>query len=162
MPKLSIKTDLLAPAASKTIEYVGDNPAQVFSVLPDMMMDTFGFDTGSFWEDHVKWDASSDPASFYAYWRGKNGKDALSTVWVHIEVRGKQSKDKKGEVKIKIKGALSTSFKYKTAIEKSLFWIYSKWFYKKQRLKYIDDANKAIEQLEDTIRSHFELMRRGA
>jgi len=159
--KYSIKSDLLAPSASKTIEYSGPNPAQVFKIMPDILMDVFRLSSSKIYEDEVKWDATSDPAAFYCYWRARDKKDNLTTMWVHVEAKGKQSKDKMGEVRIKIKGTITTSYKYSIPVMRELFRLYRLFFYRNQAVKYIEDANKDMEQLENAIRTTFDLMRKS-
>jgi len=159
--KSSIATNLLAPAPAKTIQFVGKAPARIFDSVKDLMKDIFGMDSGSIWEDKIKWDTSSNPVSFYGLWRGKMGKDAYSKVWIEIEAAGTQSKeDGTGELSVKIKGKLETSFKHSTILHRGMFRIFKITFYKKQREQYMIDAVRKLNDFEDAIREQFELMRR--
>ena len=158
-----IATNLLAPAPAKTIQFVGYNPAKVFKFIQELMKDAFGMDSGSMWEDHIKWDVSSNPISFYGLWRGKVGKDAYSKYWIEVEASGTQKKeDKQGEVSIKIKGKLETSFKYPTPVHVGAYLLFNKLIYKKQREQYMIEANRKINDFEAMIREQFDMMRREA
>ncbi len=161
MPKIGIGTNILAPASSKTVQYIGPAPGRIFKLMPDMIKTTMGISAGSFWEDEIRWDASSNPVSFYGLWRGKKGLDALTKLWFEIEIRGTQDKEtKQGDILVKLKGKLDTKIGYKTIIDKGFIIAYQKIFYKDQRLKYLEEANRKIQTLEDLIREEFNLMRR--
>ena len=160
MPKIGITTNILAPAPSKKVQYIGPNPGRIFKLIPDMVKTTLGISSGSFWEDEIRWDASSNPVSFYGFWRGKKGLDALTTLWFVIEIRGTQDKEsKQGDISVKLTGKIDTQIKYMTIIDKGLILAYQRMFYKNQRLNYIEEANRKIETLEDLIREEFNLMR---
>ncbi|MBU3904601.1 MAG: hypothetical protein KJ906_00425 [Nanoarchaeota archaeon] len=161
MPTIGIATNILAPAGSKTVQYVGPRPGRIFKLIPDMIKTTMGISSGSFWEDEIRWDASSNPVSFYGLWRGKKGLDALTKLWFEVEVRGTQdSKTKDGDISLKLKGKIETKVGYKTIIDKGLILVYQRMFYKNQRLNYIEEANRKIQILEDMIREEFNLMRK--
>lgn len=158
---MKVKTNVLAPAESSTIQYFGNNPMQVFKVIPDLMMDIYRIDPGSFWEDDVRIDASGDPIPFFGYWRGKDGKDAFTTFWIEIEVRGRQAREsKQGDVSVKIKPKFKTEFKFPTPLHRGIFWIYSLSFYKKQMEKYIKEARDLTDEFENAVRAHFDLMKK--
>jgi len=159
--EFKVKTMVLAPSETITIQFYGPNPMQVFKLMPELLMEVFRMDPGAMWEDEIRVDTVSDPSSFYGYWRAKEGKDAHTTLWIEIEVRGTQSKaDRKGDVSITVKGKLKTSFTHVTPIHRGAFWFYNRVFYKKQMNKYIEEARKDVLEFEDVVRKHFDLMRR--
>ncbi|MBU3896893.1 MAG: hypothetical protein KJ697_03085 [Nanoarchaeota archaeon] len=159
---MSIKSDIMSPSASKVIEYVGPNPTIVYKIMADLLRDVFRLGASKIYEDEVKWDVTSEPTQFYGYWRAKDKKDSLTTIWIHVEVKGRQYKDKTGEVKLKIKGTITTAFKYKNPIMKALYYFYKITFYRNQRAVYIDDANKRLDNFENIFRSHLNMMRKSA
>ncbi len=161
MPKIKMDTNVLAPAEAKTVQYAGPGAARVLKIMPDLILDTFGIDAGSFWEDKIKWDASDDPISFYGLWRGRDGKDAFTTFWIQVEVSGTQSKDRqKGDVSIIIKPKLKTVFEYNTPFHRAAYMIYKK-FYKKQLLRYMQSTAKQTDVFENSVRSAFNILGRG-
>ncbi|MDD5416423.1 MAG: hypothetical protein PHU12_00425 [Candidatus Aenigmarchaeota archaeon] len=158
--KFSIKSDVLSPTASKTIEYTGNHPAQIFKMIPELIQDIFGIGTSKIWEDEIRWDTTGDPVSFYGKWRAKDSKDKFSTYWVEIEVTGQQNRERKGNVKVKIKGNVTTELSYDIAFMKLLFEMYRYSFYEKQRKTYIDEVARGLNNFEDAIRVHFDMLRR--
>lgn len=157
--KTKIKTNILAPSETSSIQFFGHNPMQVFKVIPDLMMDVYRIDPGAFWEDEIRIDTSGDPTPFFGYWRGKEGKDAFTTFWIDVEIRGRQSKEtKQGDVTVKIKPKLNTEFKFPTPIHRGILWIYSRAFYKKQMQTYIKEAREMTDDFENAVRTHFDLM----
>ena len=161
MPKIGITTNILAPAPSKKVQYIGLSPVRIFKLIPDMMKTTLGISSGSFWEDEIRWDASSNPVSFYGLWRAKKGLDALTSLWFVVEIVGTQDKEsKQGDISVKLTGKIATKIEYKTIIDKGLILAYQRMFYKNQRLNYIEEANRKLQTLEDLIREEFDLMRK--
>jgi len=161
MSKMTAKANLLSPSASKTIEYVGPNPTLIYKIIPDILLDTFRLGTSKIYEDEVKWDVTAEPTVFYGYWRANEKKDNLTALWIHVEVSGKQYKDKTGEVKIKIKGAMTTTFQYSNYFMRALFWFYTITFYRNQKNVYLNDAVKDMDNLENALRVKFDMMRKS-
>lgn len=159
MPELEIKTDILAPRHQKTIEYSGDYPSRLFKVIPPLMKDIFKITSSNFFEDKIKWDTSGEPTEFFGQWRGRDGKDRRTDVWVIVKVQGKQSPtEKKGSAVITIRGIIETSFPYSNLIDKSLVKTYSYFFYDKQRRYYIEEARRRFDILENEIKKELEIM----
>jgi hypothetical protein len=161
MPTVSVKSDLLSPSASKTIEYVGTNPALIYKIIPDILLDTFRIGTSKIWEDEIKWDVTSEPTVFYGYWRAKQKIDSFTTNWIHVEVKGKQYKDKTGECKIKMKGTMTTKFNYNNPMMRAIFWLYRMTFYRDRKNTYLNDAVKDMDNLDNALRVQFDIMRKS-
>lgn len=158
----TIKTEFLAPAEKKTIEFNGFHPSKIIKMMPDLLKDTLRLEGGDVFEDKIKWDISSDPVSFYGEWRAKYEFDMRSKAKFKIVLMGSQNaKDKIGKIKIMIKGDLETTFPYTTFLHRSVLWVYLYFFYNKQRRGYIDAGKILIERIEDEIRSTFNLIKRG-
>jgi len=159
MPDLELKTDIFAPGHEKIIEYSGHHPSRLFKVIPPLIKNIFEITTSHFFEDKIKWDKSAEPIEFFGQWRGEDGKDGRTSVWVIVKVQGTQSsKEKMGNAIITIRGILQTKFPYTNVIDKSLVKTYSYLFYDKQRRYYIKEAKERFEVLENEIKKELEIM----
>jgi hypothetical protein len=159
MPNLKLKSDVLAPHNVKTIKFSGDHTSRILKIIPPLMKNIFKITSTKFFEDSVKWDTSGDPTSFYAVWRGRDDKDARTSVWVIVKVQGDETeKDKKGNLTIYISGILVTTLPYDNAFWKVISQTYSRVFYSEQRRRYIAEARRYLEILESEIRKQLEIM----
>lgn len=157
MAKLEIKTDILAPAHKKVLNFTGQNPSRFLKIIPDLMKVVFRLSGSKFYEDRIKWDKTTENREFYAEWRGKDDKDNRTSVWAKIKMQGSQNeKDKNGNITIEIMGEMSTTFDYSNFIDKGLYLAYSRLFYSEQRRKYVLEAKKRLETIENELKKELE------
>lgn len=159
--KKTLKADILAPEHVKTLRYEGNHPSRALKIIPDLIRDVFRLTGTKLFEDVIKWDVSGDPVDFFGAWRGKEGKDKRTTVWVDVKVNGKQSKEKKeGFVIVYITAYILTDVSSKGPGGQAVTWIYKRALYSEQRRRYIEEARKRLNELENEIRRYFEMMER--
>jgi len=160
MPELQLKTDILAPRHVKTLKFSGFFPSRFLKLIPSLIKGVFRLSSTRFFEDKIKWDKSADPIEFYGEWRGRDDKDERTSVWVKIKVQGVQKeKDKHGEITIEITSSLVTKLPYSNFLEKALVRTYSYLFYSEQRRKYIIEARRRLNIIEDELKKELEKMR---
>ena len=153
MPDLQMKADILAPEHTKVIKFSGDHTSRFLKLIPTLIKEIFKISSTNFYEDRIKWDKSDDPIGFYCEWRGKDSKDNRTSVWVKVKIQGNQTeKEKKGEVTIWISGAIITKIPYSNIIDKSLARAYSHFFYSDQRRRYAEEARTRFNVLENEIK----------
>jgi hypothetical protein len=158
MPDLLLKSDILAPEHEKTLKFSLYHPSKIIGMVPELIREIFKVTGSNLFEDEIKWDTSGDITKFYGSWRGKDPKDARSTVWSNVKVLGEQSpKEKKGSITIWISGELIVKLPYKNILEKSIARLYSYMFYSEKRRKYTAEAKGRLGILEDEIRRIFEV-----
>jgi len=154
MGELKQKTEVLAPHYLKTLKFSGDHPSNVLKIIPPLIREIFKITTTNFFEDIVKWDNLTENNSFFAAWRGKDGKDERTTLWVDVKVQGEQNeKTKKGNVTIWLRSYLITKFPFSNSIQKGIIRAYSHYFYSEQRRKYTEEARQLLNILEKEIRT---------
>ena len=159
MAELKIKTDILAPEDAKVLKFTGYGTTRFLKIIPSLMKNVFRLSGSKFYEDKIKWDASTDNKEFYGEWRGKDDKDGRTSVWVSVKVQGtQQEKDKSGRVEIAISGEMTTKFGYSNLLDKSLYLAYSRLFYSEQRRKYALEAKKQLETIENELKKELETM----
>jgi len=159
MAELKIKTDVLAPESVKVLKFSGYNPTRFLKIVPDLMKEVFRLTGSKFYEDKIKWDTSTENTEFYGEWRGKDVKDGRSSVWVKIKLQGSQhDKEKNGEIMIEIKGEMVTKFGYSNFLDKALYLTYSKLFYSDLRRRYISEAKRDLEKIENELKKELEVM----
>lgn len=158
MPKLVMKSDILAPAHIKTLKFSCDHPSRLMKVIPTLMKETFKITSTNFYEDKIKWDTSADPTEFYGEWRVKDTKDNRTSLWVSVKLQGKQSiKERKGEVAVWLSGSLITEIPYSMILDKTLYRIYAYYFYSNQRRFYNEQARTLFIKLEEEIKKVLEI-----
>ncbi len=154
MPYLRLMADVFSPEAVKTIKYSGFHPSKVFKIIPSLIKETFKITSTKFFEDDIRWDKSSDPIEFFAQWRGKDEKDGRTSIWIKVKVIGKQnSKDKMGNVTIYIHPYLVTKLPYSNFLDKMLTKLYSYFFYRNQKRKYISEELLLLKRFEDELKA---------
>ncbi len=159
MPELQLKTDILAPKHIKTLKFSGYYPSRFLKIVPSIMKEIFKLTSTKLFEDKIQWDKSSDPIEFYGEWRGRDDKDARTSVWIKVKVHGIQrEKDKNGEITIEITSTLFTKLPYSNFLEKMLVKTYSYLFYSEQRRNYIIKARRLLEVLENQLKKELETM----
>ena len=157
MPELVLKADVLAPKDEKTLNFSVHHPSKVIDVIPGLIREVFKLTGTNLFEDKLKWDTSASVTSFYGSWRGKDSKDARTTIWAKVKVQGKQSKDKSGSITILISGELITKLPYTNIFQKIIARAYSYMFYSERRRKYIEEARRRLDILENEMRRTFEI-----
>lgn len=159
MGEIKQKIDVLAPHYLKTLKYNGEQPSRVLKIIPPLMKSIFKVTSTNFFEDIVKWDNLTENNLFYNVWRGRDGKDERTVLWVEVRVQGEQNeKTKKGNVTIWLRSYLTTTFKYSNEIMKGLLRMYSYYFYSEQRRRYTEEARRLLDILEREIRMRLEIM----
>jgi hypothetical protein len=160
MEEIKQKIEVLAPHYLKTLKYSGDHPSRVLKFIPSLIKDVFRITSTNFFEDDIRWDNSSENNMFYGAWRGKDGKDERTTLWVDIKVQGEQDeKTKKGNVTIWLRSYLITKFSYSNPLIKELLRVYLYYFYSERRRQYTEEARKLLDIIEKEIRTQLEIMR---
>ena len=155
MSELVITQDILAPETSKTLTITGNHPSRLLSRIPSTLPDLLMIDSSNIYEDELKWDASEpDKNYFWGRWRARVKKDQRTTLWFEVKVQGEQNtKDKHGKVTVRLKGVITSRWKFSTPIDKALGYFYLHNVYANQRLKYIEEGKADIGKTEDGNKS---------
>lgn len=161
MPKIEIKTDILAPEHIKYLSYEGPHPSRLLKEIREIVKNTFQIESPQMFEDNFRWDNFSEPNEFYAIWRGKDAKDERTVVWPMVYVHGFQkSDDLTGSAVVYIRGTMITKFPYSTPFHKLAFLIYTWLYYNNVRRDYLREARERLRRVEDDIRELLGLMQR--
>ena len=161
MPTIKIVQDVLAPEYQKVTKLSGYHPSQLLKIIPDTLLNVFRQQTPALFEDELKWDTSDDPVMFFSKWRLRDGKDRRTKVVVSVIVEGYQSKqDLSGKVTVALRCQILTEINYQTVIDRSLYWLYDRFFYKRHRMEYIEEARRRMIELEDKIKAYFGTLER--
>ncbi len=151
--ELRLKSDILAPQHVKVIKISGHNPSKALKIIPSSVKRIFRLGPADFFEDRIKWDTSGEKITFFAQWRGRVKKDVRTNIWVKVRVQGKESlKDKKGDLTVWITGELLTKFPYTNFLEKFIAKSYSFFFYSEHARKYVTEAKRLFDMLENEIK----------
>lgn len=154
MAEIRQRTEALAPHYLKVLKYEGDHPSRVLKFIPGMMRTVFKVTSTNFFEDVFKWDNLTENNLFFGAWRGKDGKDNRTTLWVDVKVQGEQNeKTKRGNVTVWLRSYLITKFPYNNDLQKSILRIYARYFYSEQRRRYTEEARRLLGVLEKEIRA---------
>ena len=154
MGEIKQRVDVLAPHYLKTLKFSGEHPSKLFKIIPPLIKTVFKITSTNFFEDVIKWDDTTENNMFYGEWRGKDGKDERTTLWVSVKIQGEQDeKTKKGNVTVWLRTYLITKFPYASVIDKELLRVYSYYFYSERRRKYTEDARRLLSILEKEIRT---------
>jgi hypothetical protein len=158
MGKLVIKDDCLAPARYIYLEYSGKDPYGVSKKITSTLMQFFHVSASKVCEEDFRWDVSRDPIGFFAKWWVRKELSNYSEAFFRIKFQGAKTKQtNEGNFTMQLQGALNTSFKYSTPLLKSLWWIYSYFFYNKVRRRYVRMCGDLLYSLRDEIKEHFDL-----
>ncbi|MEM5778232.1 MAG: hypothetical protein QXD43_02420 [Candidatus Aenigmatarchaeota archaeon] len=158
MGELKQRTEVLAPHYVKVIKFSGNHPSRVLKFIPGLIKEIFKITSTNFFEDVIKWDNLTETNKFYAAWRGKDGKDERTTLWVDVKVQGEQNeKTKIGNVTIWLRSYLITKFPYSNSLHKLILRTYSYYFYSEQRRKYAEEARKLLNILEKEIKTQLNI-----
>ena len=152
MPQINIVDDILAPSEVITMNFRGQYPFKVVTMVPMMLRDVMRISGVDIFERDIRWDFNVDPRDFYGYWVGRRSEDRWTTTYVLVIIQGAQaSKDKTGWVNIRIKGTVQTRYEYSNFLQKSFWWFYSLMFYYKQRRQYIEWSKDNVYKMRDIL-----------
>lgn len=152
MPEILIVDDTLAPQDFVSINYQGREPYAVCTKIPRWLVDTWKISGKDVFELDIRWDVTSEPRTFYGYWRARKEYDRWTLARVKVRAQGAQSsKDRTGWLNIVIDGFIETKYEYTNFIQKSFWWFYNYLFYYKQRRNYIDFEKDTILALREKI-----------
>lgn len=150
MKEITILDDVLAPLRKVVLNYQGENAYISGNVIKHIIRKHMEIGPTWAWEMKHKWDQRD--GSFYDIWRGQKEEDKWSVVIVHIKLRGEETKERYGNLKIEIAGTLRTRYAYSNSILKVLWLLYNRYFYYKQRRFYIENAkHKYIYAIRDEL-----------
>lgn len=142
--------DILAPSDTLKIRYEGKNPFKAVPAVIPILKKVLKITTKDTLSTDIRWDVSSDPRGFYGRWRGKRTEDRWTKTIVRVIVQGEQtSKERKGWVRIELKGWVETKFDFSNFVERAFWFTYNRLFYYKHRRKYVDDAKSDMYDLRE-------------
>lgn len=154
-----IHFDLLSPVYVKVFEYKGPNPSKILKEVKNMMLTVTKVDSAGFYIDSLKWDIMGDPIKFFGTWRSIETKDARSKLTLLLKAQGEESiKEKQGSLTIWIRYTMIVDIPCKNIIDRSFAVMNTALFYKKRVKQYQETARRDMEDLEDLLRSMFELI----
>lgn len=132
------------------------NPfGRILRNVEHIMRQTLEIDAPKFLPRYIGWDQND--GSFKGKWSARKPGDRWTKTWYEVICWGQQDlKTKHGWYKIKITGWLETSYYYEHAIQKSLWWTYSFFFYNKIRRTMLDENRDLLYEIEDRLRVLFE------
>lgn len=152
MPEINIVDDILAPSEVITMNFRGQYPFKVVTMVPMMLRDVMKISGVDIFERDIRWDFNVDPRDFYGYWVGRRSEDRWTTTYVLVIIQGAQaSKDKTGWVNIRIKGTVQTRYEYSNFLQKSFWWFYNLMFYYKQRRQYIEWSKDNVYKMREIL-----------
>ena len=158
MAELVLRADLLEPEHVKTIKYSGPRTNDILKVAPNALKTVLKLTSTSLFEDKLKWDVSGGKTiDFYGSWRGKDGKDANTTIWCNIKAQGTIKEDGTGDLTIWLKGTMETKFKYSNPIMRGIIWMYKNLIYGEQLRRYAAKGKKDIGRMESDIKAYFDI-----
>ena len=158
MGEIKQRAEVLAPNYIKVLKFSGEHPSRVLKMIPTLMKEIFKITSTNFFEDLMKWDNLTEDNKFFGAWRGRDGKDARSDLWVDVKAQGEQNeKSKNGNVTVWLRSYLITKFKYSNSLVKGLLRVYAYYFYSEQRRKYTDEARDRLNILEKELKTQLGL-----
>lgn len=150
MPELELVDDILAPNDTIKVRYEGKEPFKPVTAALAVLKDVLRITTKDTLSTDIRWDVSSEPRSFYGRWEGRRKEDRWSRSVVRIIIQGEQhSKERKGWVRIELKGVLETKFVYSNFIQRTFWFIYNRLFYYAQRRRYVDMAKTDMYEIRE-------------
>jgi hypothetical protein len=154
MADLLQRTEVLAPHYLKVLKLEIEQPSRALRIIPNLIRSTFKVTSTNFFEDHFKWDNTSEDNAFFDAWRGKYGYDERTTLWVDIKAQGVQNeKNKKGSLTVWLRAYLITKLTYSNFIHKAILRVYSSYFYSDQRRKYSEEVRRNMDILEKELKT---------
>jgi hypothetical protein len=151
--------DILAPMEEIEISYNGKNPFLICSISMKLMRDIMKISASNLREDDVRWDVLGDPKGFYAKWRADRKEDTWTKTYITMIAQGVLNKERTGTVVIRIRGKLTTKYKYSNPISKIIWRMYSYLFYYRQRRAYLDLSRDHIMQIRQEILSAYNILK---
>jgi hypothetical protein len=148
MPKWVLEDDCLAPRHQLKIEYSGTDPFKIYQDAPDILERVWGVGSKDCWERDFRWNISKDPREFYVRIYVKKDIDIRSKALFEMIIQGTQPVDsaREGKATILLSAKLTTEYNIKLSIYRGFFWIYNRFFYKRQRSQYFDFCKDCIER----------------
>lgn len=166
MATIKIEEDCLAPDMQIVLRYNGTNPYGVYGKIKRLMREIWEVESIAFWEREFRWDATD--GSFLVKCYISRSIDKYTKVLIEVFLQGVQPQDpnQSSNLEIRIGGYLTSSFGGNTIIDdaqnpifKSLFWIYYKYFYEKQRDFYIKEwCYNRIQKLKTEIQKALNIL----
>jgi hypothetical protein len=151
--KRKVEADVFSPEVWKVLNLTGNNPAALIQASPKIIREVLRLSGTKLYEDHIKWDITSDPTMFYGIWRGFQDKDSYTRLEAWVVIEGTQSvKEKTGTVQVRLRGILKTGYEFKSPLDPVLFWWYMRRFYAELRRNYMSEALMNMEKIENAIR----------
>ena len=159
MAKTVAEDDCLAPRLYHEIVYTGPNPLKVYGAIKGILKKTLYVETKDIWEREFRWMPDSDPAEFFIRIFTKKDLDTWSEVTVEVIMHGWQplTPNKKGSIRVRIGGILSTkipdeTFIQRTPIYRALVWLYLFYFYfKTRRESHLQWCKDKLDTLRDEV-----------
>ena len=142
-----MEDDCLVPEGQFVLRYKGPNPFRAVQKTSEFLRKIWEVEAKDYWERQFRYNPDEDPRGFYLNAYVKKGLDRFTSVVIEVIIQGKQPSDpnKEGNVEIKIGGVLKTRFGGNSMIDdiknpfvRSFFWLYDRYFHKKQRRSYLE------------------------
>lgn len=157
-PSLSVQDDILSPADSMRVNFKGKHPFAVCEKFIDYLRDVMKISRKDIVETDLRWDITSDPRTFYGWWAGTRKEDNWTRTNIRIIAQGSQSsKDFRGDIRITIKGTITTGYQYSNFIQRSFWWFFNYMFYYNNRRRYFELAKDNINEIREAILRQFEI-----
>jgi len=158
-----ITDDILTPDDKIRIDYRGPNPFRVYGSIPRLMQIFFHGRGLNVFEDHFKWDITTDPRDFYFVIRFDDMKvDRLTKFNIITITIGRQPSDPNspdGMFYMEIKGRIWTEYEFKGILDKIMgtpfIWLYHRLIYNNVRRRYIQMVREWVFKFADSVRKEF-------
>ncbi len=158
MPTWILEDDCLTPDRQLKIEYHGPNPFKIYGAMGGFLRAIFDVRGKDVWERDFRWDNTSDPRWFFFKFITKKTYDMWTVLYPEIIVEGKQYADpnKDGDVTILLRGKVQTrsaenTFIQRSALYKSLRWLYFRTLYNDIRRNYMEECRIKINDLKRAL-----------
>lgn len=159
MPSYTFRDEVFSPSVRIGIEYYGENPFRIYHKLDAWLQENFYGRGQNVYEDHFRWDTTSDPRKFFFEWRFQGRVSRWSTQWIRLRCFGYQPVDPKkkdGSLRIEFAAELWTTYSMTTQwqmlVARPFIWLHLHVLYAKVRRRYIRRIREGIERVEKLIR----------
>jgi len=160
--ELRFDDDILHPRNKITLSFKGKNPYLPCQIIVDLARDILKISAKDVFIKDLRWDATSDPRSFYGVWYFRHEEDRWTDTMLKVTMQGEQSAtDKTGWIKIDLEGKVSTKFEYSNFLQKALWFLFNRSFYYRQRRAYLEQGKEFIYKLREEILSALNIPVRG-
>ncbi|MCD6216168.1 MAG: hypothetical protein J7J92_03830 [Candidatus Aenigmarchaeota archaeon] len=152
MDDLFISDDVLGPDEKILIIFKGQNPMNILKIIKAEIKSIYQIPGKDIKTLKLNWDASSDNREIYAQWLIEKKMDKWSKNWVIFIVQGHvDAKTNKGDITFIMVPRIQTKINYSNFLQRAFWYIYNRWFYRKQRMKYIEEAKDLAFKFRDKI-----------